>query len=300
VTELIQIMPPDQPEAVDLNQVYWQRTIADRIKQAMDQHALDNADDGYRTHLGASVIGNECARYIYYHFRWFRREIHSPRMERIFGEGHRVEGEFRAILTACGAEFLDTVDKDGEQLRFSDIGGHYGGSIDGVFRWPEIGLVDPVLLECKSSKTGSPFNSLFKEGVIGAKHQHFLQQSVYGKAFGIKHACYMAYNKNDSSLYIEIVDLSWQAADEMRAKALEIITATKPPKRISNKDTFWLCKMCSMWDICHRDTPIIPNCRNCKHAVAADNKEWHCNLHGGDIPKDFIPKGCNQHENLPR
>lgn len=296
---LVQITPGN-PEAVDLNQSYWRRTIADRIKERMDQYAIETAGDGYRDHLGASVIGNECQRYIWYHFRWFKKEIHSARMHRIFNVGHVTEKTIRQVLIACGAVFLDKVDTEGEQLRFSGIGGHFGGSVDGVFVWPEIGLTDPIILEVKSSKTGSPFNELAKKEVGGAKPQHFAQQSVYGQAFSIRNALYVAYNKNDSDLYIEVVDLDWTRADEMRNRAQHIITTTFPPARVSSKPTFFLCKMCTMWGICHANDPVTPNCRNCKHASAADNAEWFCAKHNGTIPHDFIPQGCNQHEPLPR
>lgn len=285
---------------IDLNEAYGLRTVAERVKEAFDAHALENAGDGYRSHLGASVIGNECARYIWYHFRWFKREVHSARMERLFGKGHRLEVAVREIMRAKGAEFLDKVDETGEQVRFSDIGSHFGGSCDGIFRWPAIGLNEPTLLEIKSSRTGSPFNELVKNTVIGAKHQHYVQQSVYGKAFGIKHALYVAFNKNDSSLYTELIELGEQTAEEARAKALHIITTKTPPPRISKKETFWICKMCTMWGICHRDDAVVPNCRNCKYSDPGDNATWICSLHGSEIPKDFIEKGCNQHALLPR
>lgn len=296
---LVQITPSG--EQIDLNEVFWLRTIADRIKEAFDANVLAEAEkEGYRTHLGASVIGNECARYLYYHFRWFKKEIHSARMHRIFGQGHAIEAQIRALLTACGAEFIDTVDTEGKQLRFSDFGGHFGGSVDGLFRWPAIGLVNAVLLECKSKKTGSPFNSLVKDGVEVSEPRHFAQQSVYGKAFNITHACYITYNKNDSSIYVEIVELSTATAEEMRNKALQVITTKVPPPRLSNKETFWICKMCSLWGVCHKNDAVVPNCRNCKYSEPADNAEWVCNKYQQTIPKEFIPQGCASHELLPR
>lgn len=289
-----------QIETVDLNESYWRRTIAERVKAAFDEHALEEAGDGFRSHLGASVIGAQCPRYLWYHFRWFKREVHSARMERLFGKGHRLEVAVREIMKAKGAEFLDKVDETGEQVRFSDLGGHFGGSCDGIFRWPLIGLHGPTLLETKTSKTGSPFNELIKKEVLGAKPQHYAQQSVYGKAFGIRHALYVAFNKNDSSLYTECVDLDWTLADDMREKAAYIITTKTPPPRISNKPTFFLCKMCPHWMICHDNDPIVPNCRNCKHSTVAADAQWTCEHHGGIIPKEFIPQGCAEHAPLPR
>src|ERR1700676_4957009 len=96
--ELINITPFTQNvdvESVDLNQTFWRRTIADRIKESFDAHLLANAEDGFRSHLGWSVIGHSCMRYLWYHFRWFKRETHSARMLKLFAEGHREEIKIR-------------------------------------------------------------------------------------------------------------------------------------------------------------------------------------------------------------
>ncbi len=279
--------------------MYWQRTIADRIKEKIDQFSIDGAEDGFRSHLGWSVIGHDCLRYLWYHWHWFWKEQHTARMERIFLAGHQIEAELRYILKSLGAHFLDTVDENGQQIKVSDIGGHFGGSVDGVFIWPEIGLYLPTLLECKSSKTGAPFNDLAKKTVGGAKPRHFIQQSGYGKQLNIKYACYICRNKNDSDLYVEIVELDWDKAQQNIEKARYIITETTPPARISNKPTFWVCNMCSFQDGCHRGKAPTPNCRNCVNASPVENAEWFCKRWNSIIPKEAIIKGCSDHQFLP-
>lgn len=299
------IQPPSYSDDValygeiDLTKPYWQRTIADRIKVRIDEFALANADDGFRSHLGWSVIGNQCLRYLYYHWRWFWKEEHHARMERIFIEGHKIESEMRHILKAMGAQFLDNVDITGEQIKVSELGGHFGGSCDGVFIWPSIGLIEPTLLECKSSKTGAPFNDLAKKSLPVANPRHYIQQSGYGKGLGIKYAVYIARNKNDSSIYIELVPLNWDEAQENVNKASYVMSLREPPKRISEKRSFHLCNMCAIQPLCHDRKEPIPNCRNCKNASPVDNAQWHCSLYNNIIPKDFIPKGCPSHEFLP-
>lgn len=286
-------------EPIDLNQTYWQRTIADRIKLKMDEFALAQADDGFRSHLGWSVIGHNCMRYLYYHWHWFWKEEHHARMERIFIEGHKIETEIRHILTASGAQFLDTVDIDGKQLKVSDLGGHFGGSVDGVFIWPTIGLTVPTILECKSSRTGAPFNGLIKHGVMREKPCHYVQQSGYGQGLGIGYACYITRNKNDSDIFVEIVDLDFGLADEMKKKALFIITTNELPKRVSDKRNYFECNMCSVRDLCFDRKEPVANCRNCVNSKPTDNGEWYCNLWESTIPKADIIKGCTSHTFLP-
>ncbi len=295
----ITVIDPVEKEPVDLTITFWQRTIADRIKEKIDQFSIDGAEDGFRSHLGWSVIGHDCLRYLWYHWHWFWKEEHSARMERIFLAGHQIEAEIRHILKALGVQFLDTVDENGQQIKVSDIGGHFGGSVDGVFIWPEIGLHMPTLLECKSSKTGAPFNDLAKLTVGGAKPRHFIQQSGYGKHLNIKFACYICRNKNDSSLYVEIVELDWDMAAKNIEKAKYVMTEAAPPPRISNKPNFWVCNMCAVKPLCHLGKQPVPNCRNCKNSTPVENAGWHCNYWNALIPKEAIIKGCEQHKFLP-
>lgn len=283
-------------EIIDLNQVYWQRTIADRIKLKIDDWFIEQAEDGYRTHLGWSVIGHPCLRYLYYHWRWMWPEKHSARTERIFLNGNDTEKNLRVILSNSGAIFLDDVNVSGEQIKVSSFGGHFGGSVDGIFIWPAVGLFLPTLLETKSSKTGAPFNDLVKKGVMESKPQHFVQQSGYGNKLNIEYACYITYNKNDSDIFVEIVDLDSNLAEEHERKALFVITTNQLPRRISEKSNFYICNMCSVKHGCHDRMPPIPNCRNCRHSAANDSGNWHCNHWSCDIPgEDEILKGCTNH-----
>lgn len=286
-------------DTVDLNQAYWQRTIAARIKQKIDDFALSKADDGYRSHLGWSVIGRPCMRYLYYHWRWFWKEVHHARMERIFVEGHKIEKELRIILREAGAFFLDHVDETGQQVMVSELGGHFGGSCDGVFIWPAIGLNQPTLLETKSSKTGADFSNLEPKGMMVVKPVHFDQQSGYGRGLGIKYSCYIVRNKNDSNLYVEIVDLDWAHANDLKNKAAEVMQLRVLPNKISEKRNYFVCNMCSMQEICHDRKQPSPNCRNCIHSNPAENAQWFCNRWNSVIPKEAIPVGCTSHEFLP-
>lgn len=293
------VLDKERNETVDLSITYWTRTIADRIKLKIDQYAVDHSDDGFRTHLGWSVIGRPCMRFLYYHWRWFWKESPTPRMERIFIEGHKIEKEIRHILKASGAIFLDHVDETGEQIQISELGGHFGGSTDGVFIWPEIGLNKPTLLECKSSRTGAGFTNLEPKGMMVVNPVHYDQINGYGRGLAIEYACYIVRNKNDSSIYVEIVELDWKHADILKAKAVEVIFMREVPKRISEKPSYYQCNMCSAKPLCHERKQPVPNCRNCSHAMPAEGGQWFCDKWNNNIPKDFILTGCTEHEFLP-
>ena len=106
----------------------------------------------------------------------------------------------------------------------------------------------------------------------------------------------MAQNKNDDSLYIEIVTLDHEHGQNMIDKAGVIITSQEPPQKIALHRTNFACKWCEFKGICHDDEPIVEkNCRSCKSCIAGPDKQWLCQLNGEQaIPDDFIPKGCDQ------
>jgi hypothetical protein len=274
--------------------------IAKKIADAIDAHTVTNNREPFRSHLGASVVGNECLRYQWYHFRWFRADNPDAQRTRIFTAGHAFEPRIRSDMRAIGCTFLDTVDVDTKQISVSDIEGHFGGSCDGVFIAPQFGLIVPTLLEGKTEKHGSAFQALYKKGVAGSHAAHFIQNSIYGYKLGIKYCLYVNENKNTSERYYEMVELDWERAREYIERAFTVIRATEPPERVSNKREFYLCQMCSMVDICHGNEQVIPNCRNCKNAVPIGEAQWRCLHFEQTIPKDFLIVGCPQHVALPR
>jgi hypothetical protein len=288
----------EKDEMVDFNIAYWRRTIAMRIKQEFDNYLLRNEADGFRSHLGWSVIGHQCLRYIWYHFRWFKQEQHSARMLEIFNTGHAEEARIRALMVACGAKFLDNVDVDGQQITISDLMGHFGGSTDGVFIWPAMGIFEPTMLECKTSKDGSEFNNLEPKSMAVVKERHYIQVCGYASSLGIKNILYACRNKNTSELYLEILQTDETVAAENRNKAWHIITTKSVPSKISKKRNFWVCNMCQMQAICHDRAQVVPNCRNCKHSTPVEDGQWNCEHHNAIIPKEFLIKGCNAHQPL--
>jgi hypothetical protein len=288
---------PDGEKDVNLSIAYWRRLIADRIKEQIDEHTLANArGDGFRDHLGWSVIGDECNRKLYYHWHWFKQQIPKARYQRIFDKGDRIEQRIRKVFTERGAKFLDKVDVTGEQIHVSDLGGHFGGSVDGIFTWAEVGITEPTLLECKSSKTGAPFNDLSKHGVASGNPKHFRQSSGYGYKLGIKHTCYVCENKNDSSLYVEIIELDWDLAKELTEKAKFIILSNTLPNKVSTKKNYYLC---DFPELCHGEEKPVPNCRNCANCSAGENSSFVCNYWNATIPPESIKQGCNNHTFLP-
>ncbi len=88
--------------------------------------------DGFRDHLGASIIGKSCARALWYDFRWVTPSRHSGRLLRLFETGQLEEDRLVRNLRATGATVLEVDPETGRQFRVEAHGGHFGGSLDGV------------------------------------------------------------------------------------------------------------------------------------------------------------------------
>jgi hypothetical protein len=239
--------------------------------------AFQGENNGFRSHLGASVIGKECARHIWYGFRWARKPSFSGRMLRLFNRGHLEEARFIAALLAIGCQVFQQ-DANGNQYRISDAGGHFGGSGDGVvIGVPDVPVGTPCLAEFKTHGEKS-FLKLQKEGVQVAKFEHYVQMNVYMRKMGLHYALYGAVNKNTDELYLEIVTLNTHVADQFLDRGRQIIMIKSIPARIPNASPgLFTCRFCDEKDICHNSAPMEHNCRTCFHSEPKEDGSWICN-----------------------
>lgn len=290
----------DGKQGVNLDSPGVAKALAKRILEEIDEYCVRTYDGGHRSHLGASLIGRECKRYLWYVFRWCLHEKHSGRQQRLFNRGHREEARFIEWLEGIGFKVWfenrdEAPNEKGEypQYRISDVMGHFGGSLDGIAVLPErYGIEEPVLLEFKTNGTGAGFNKLADDGMPIAKPEHFAQTSTYGKKYNFRYCVYLNINKNDDSLHIEVVKLNHNLGEQMIMKAEQIIMSQTAPARLSDNPTFHKCGYCHMKDVCHKGAVVEVNCRSCAFARPVENAEWFCEVHNGNIPKDFIAKAC--------
>lgn len=268
--------------------------IEQRLKDDIDEYCL-SYNDGHRSHLGASIIGHECPRRLWYIFRWVKAEIFSGRLLRLFNRGHREEARFLEWLRGIGCEVSDAT-ADGKQHRVSAVMGHFGGSEDGQGYLPKrYDFPEKVLFEFKTNGTGSGFTAVAKQPLVLAKPQHWAQKCTYGVLDKIKYYAYFIINKNDDDLTPKVGELDHAYGNQLVAKAHAIIVAREPPPRISKTKSLQTCKFCHLSGVCFDDEPYEKNCRSCKSAVPVENAQWFCETHNGIIPDEFIKEGCGNY-----
>lgn len=257
--------------------------------------AYREGNDGFRTHLGASLIGKECARAIWYDFRWATRSDFDGRMIRLFNRGHLEEARFIAMLLAIGCQVYQQ-DENGNQYRISDVNGHFGGSGDGIITGcPDLPQGTACLTEFKTHSEKS-FKELKDKGVKEAKWEHFVQMNVYMEKMGLPAALYLAVNKNTDELYGEIVVKDSATAEQYIERARKIVWLEQPPKKLSNTPGFWKCRFCNHRDVCHLNKHPDKNCRTCEYSKPNENGGWTCGYYNSEIPKEVQLKSCESYQ----
>lgn len=259
--------------------------------------AYDGDTFPFRSHMGASLIGGDCPRKIWYSWRWALIEKHEGRLLRLFNRGHLEEGRFIALLLMIGVQVYQQ-DASGKQYRISDCNGHFGGSGDGVgIGVPDLADGTPCLLEFKTHNDKS-FKNLVANGVFEAKFEHYVQMNVYMYKMGLPVALYGAVNKNDDDVYFELVTLNTDIALQFINRADNIINCVNIPSKLNNSPGYYKCKWCSYNKICHLNAPIQKTCRTCEFVVTKPDGVWYCKKQKLELSKQQQFGACNQYQRL--
>lgn len=266
--------------------------------KAIDARLEQKQGLGFRRHLGGSIIGRDCARQIWYGFRWARRSRFPARVLRLFQRGQEEEEKIVKWLRQSGIHVLDTDPETGKQFRIEDHEGHFGGSLDAKIHDPPEFPGIWVLGEFKTHNEKS-FKRVKKDGVKEAKFEHFVQMQIYMHYEQLPAALYFAINKNDDDLFVPTVEYDPSVAERYIERAGKIIYAEFPPPRISDSPGWYQCKWCDFQRICHYDAPKEKNCRTCINSKPIDNGQWLCRRYDYVLSEQEQRIGCLSHQEIP-
>lgn len=274
--------------------------------------AYRSDEDAHRSHLGSSQLGGECARAIWYNFRWATRSHFPGRVLRLFNRGHLEEARFIALLLTIGCEVYQQ-DAQGNQFRITFSEGHGGGSGDGVaLHVPDLEPGTAVLLEFKTHSEKSFIDlagplpswrnylagkgSFSGKGVRESKLEHYVQMQLYMRKMGLSAALYLAVNKNTDDIYAEIVPINQELADQFLDRGDKLIWMTSPPEKLNDSPGFYKCRFCDHKPVCHLGQAPDRNCRTCAHSAPGKNAEWHCSLHNKSLTKEEQLRACSEYK----
>ena len=258
-----------------------------------------NPSSAGRVYLGASQLGEECERKLWYSFRWSSLIHFEPRMYRLFQRGHNEEHQINAYLRDAGVDVYEVDQETGEQFGFKFADGHGGGHMDSALN----NLPDLKEWHVGEYKTSGdkPFKTLVAKGVQAAKPVHYAQMQIYMHLSGMRFAAYIVVNKNDDDIYFERVEYEQGEAERLIAKAEYIVQADTPPGKLSEDPSFWKCRFCDYKELCHYDAVPLMNCRTCAHSTAETDGDgrWSCVKHKWDLNIKQQRTGCEDHRYIP-
>ncbi len=226
-----------------------------RVNRLVD-HALEQRADAPRDYLGASIVGNSCARQTQYDYQGAERVPFTGQTLRIFQAGHLFEAMTAVELKAAGFD-LRTKESDGAQFGFSVADGRIRGHIDGVIvGGPNVGLAWPALWEHKALGPKS-WTEVVKKGVAAAKPVYAAQIALYQVYMDLTGpALFTARNRDTQQLYHEPMPFDAALAQKMSDRAVDIIKASEAGEllpRIAKSQDFFECRWCDFAKTCWGD-----------------------------------------------
>jgi len=210
-----------------------------------------------RDYLGASRIGEPCARRLCYELAGAPVDPGAEfdgRILRVFEAGHAFEDRLIRWLRLAGFD-LRNQKRDGSQFGFSTAGGCFRGHIDGVIvGGPDLGFSWPVLFECKALSSRS-WQDTVKHGVKASKPLYWAQVQVYMAYLAVERTLFVALDRDTMRLYPELIAFDPAAAQALSDKAVAVIRSVDAREllpRTADDSDHYLCRFCPFRRRCHR------------------------------------------------
>jgi len=249
-------------------------------------------DETPRAYLGASELGESCARRLWLRFRWVEVEAFEGRMLRLFDTGSREEARVLQELRDIGCRV------EGTQHEVEACGGHLKGHMDAAV----LGLVEAPatwhVVDVKTAKA-SKFAEMQKKGAGEVYPKYAAQLMLYMGLTGMERAAFFLVCKDTDEIAVERLLFVRPEFDRLLARAASIIFAAEPPPKISTDPTWFECRFCPFHQHCHGTQAPLVNCRTCAHSTPLEDGSWHCAHHDATIPEDVQRDGCVEHRPHP-
>ncbi len=160
----------------------------------------------------------------------------------------------------------------GKQFRYEGYGGHVVYKADGHVQF----LERDMLLEIKSMNDGR-FKSFEKKGVKLAHPDYYDQVQLGMKLSGFDETLFVAYNKNSSKYWAEVVKRDDDRIGFLEAR-LHVVMRNGATRSAKSPDD-WRCEGCFKKSACWHGALPARACNSCDHSEPTTDGDWWCNLH---------------------
>jgi hypothetical protein len=215
----------------------------DKLTKKIEKQQARIKEDA-RNYIGASVIGSDCLRQIWYEMHQTVAEEVPAKTRRTWDIGKRLEGLVLDWLEQAGIK-IARLWYDLESELVSVFRGH----LDSV--WVDKKREAKAIIEVKTAKDAS-FKVFVKKGLKAWNPQYYAQIQSYMGMSGIHEAYVIVLNKDNSDLSDERVLFDAEFYKSLELKALMIAEASVIPPRIHGSPLYFKCKQCKFNKVCHK------------------------------------------------
>lgn len=213
-----------------------------KLSTLIDNYHSKVEDDSVRDYIGASSIGSDCLRQIWYEFNGFKGGDVDPKLRRTWHIGKTLEFVVLDWLRSCDLDASESW----LDLRDSELP-YFRGHVDSMLSKDD----EPIaILEIKTAKDSS-FAQFVKAGLKKWMPKYYAQVQAYMGMSGIHTAHVLVLNKNNSELFDEEVSFDEAFYESLKEKAKMIYEAKIEPPRINGSPIWFQCKMCKFREVCH-------------------------------------------------
>jgi len=271
-----------------MNEPLFLTDLIDKIYMGYEQ---DKKRPKRFSRLGASGIGKECFRAVWYSWRGFTEKSFPGRIYRLFETGHIQEDRIVADLQRAGLEVWAVTD-EGRQFTFSDESGHLVAKVDGIVKGVFEGSKETFLLEIKTM-SDKAFKKLAKNGIYKQDHLYQIHTGMY--LVGLNFGLYVVLNKNDEQYHIEVVERQPKIIADLQNRIQSATIGNSAPPRASDECTSFICRWCDHKAVCLGEVAPVKSCRSCSFILPIENGEWLCEKHGISLNMKEQIKGCKKY-----
>lgn len=214
----------------------------DTLSKKIEKVQSEIIDGNVRDYIGASSIGADCLRQIWYEYKGTIAEKVPAKTRRTWMIGKHLEELVLDWLEISGIKiarvWYDLVSK---RVPF------FKGHLDSVWMKKEEAY---AIIEIKTAKDAS-FTTFVNKGLKKWNPQYYAQIQSYMGMSKIFNAYILVLNKDNSDISDEFVLFDEIFYKGLEDKAIMIGEAQTPPPRINGSPIWYQCKMCKFHKVCH-------------------------------------------------
>ena len=211
------------------------------------EQSQESINSNPRDYIGASIIGSDCTRQIWYEFNGYTGSSVPNKTKRTWEIGKKLESLVMDWLKNTDIRISDTW-WDLESSKFDFFRGH----IDCM--WMELSgneFVPYAIVEIKTAKDAS-FKIFVNKGLRAWSYQYYCQIQAYMGMSGIHSAYILVLNKDNSELSDELVTFDEEVYESLKDKAKRVYNYATEPPRINDSPYWFQCKLCKYNKECHK------------------------------------------------